>query len=335
MRCSTAAWARAGRWATCCTRRMPATSSAVTRATSRRSGSTCGARTGTCTTRATPRSARSTSRCGTCEARPSGNPSPRCWASLGSGSRATPPPARSTRRPSRSSRRRSSGGPTGYRGFKIQFWDGLERDIPRFHAAREAAGPDFPLMEDAAGGYTYIRGDWRAGRELQALGLHLVRGAASRTARLVSSDGWRISWTSRSWPRRRLRLHELPGASAARGRGHRPRRRAHQGRHHRAAQGAASPPSSSAMTSRSTAWAAVPRTWRTSMWRCRSRTAASSRRTPGLRAGRRGPSAGHRSGRLPGAARRAGPGRRDGLGLDRRPHAGDHPVGRDTVVTPS
>ena len=28
----------------------------------------------------------------------------------------------------------------GYRGFKIQFWDGLERDIPRFRAAREAVG---------------------------------------------------------------------------------------------------------------------------------------------------------------------------------------------------
>ena len=39
----------------------------------------------------------------------------------------------------------------GYRGFKIQFWDGLERDIPRFRAAREAVGPDFPLFQDAAG----------------------------------------------------------------------------------------------------------------------------------------------------------------------------------------
>jgi L-alanine-DL-glutamate epimerase-like enolase superfamily enzyme len=43
----------------------------------------------------------------------------------------------------------------GYHGFKIQFWDGLQRDIPRFRAAREAVGPDYPLMQDAAGMYTF------------------------------------------------------------------------------------------------------------------------------------------------------------------------------------
>lgn len=43
----------------------------------------------------------------------------------------------------------------GFHGFKIQFWDGLGRDIPRFRAAREAVGPDFPLMQDAAGMYSY------------------------------------------------------------------------------------------------------------------------------------------------------------------------------------
>ena len=43
----------------------------------------------------------------------------------------------------------------GYHAFKIQFWDGLDRDIPRFRAAREAVGDDFPLMQDAAGMYTY------------------------------------------------------------------------------------------------------------------------------------------------------------------------------------
>jgi len=57
----------------------------------------------------------------------------------------------------------------GYRGFKIQFWDGLERDIPRFHAAREAVGPDFPLMQDAAAGYDYLTA-LTAGRVLQELG---------------------------------------------------------------------------------------------------------------------------------------------------------------------
>jgi L-alanine-DL-glutamate epimerase-like enolase superfamily enzyme len=43
----------------------------------------------------------------------------------------------------------------GYRGFKIQFWDGLDRDIPRFRAAREAVGPEYPLFEDAAGFYSW------------------------------------------------------------------------------------------------------------------------------------------------------------------------------------
>ena len=45
----------------------------------------------------------------------------------------------------------------GYHAFKIQFWDGLDLDIPRFRAAREAVGPDYPLMEDAAGMYSYAQ----------------------------------------------------------------------------------------------------------------------------------------------------------------------------------
>ena len=56
----------------------------------------------------------------------------------------------------------------GYRGFKIQFWDGLDRDIPRFRAAREGAGPGYPLMEDAAGQYTYVEA-LTAGRVLEEL----------------------------------------------------------------------------------------------------------------------------------------------------------------------
>lgn len=43
----------------------------------------------------------------------------------------------------------------GYHGFKVQFWDGLDRDIPRFRAAREAVGDDFPLMQDGVGMYTF------------------------------------------------------------------------------------------------------------------------------------------------------------------------------------
>ncbi len=57
----------------------------------------------------------------------------------------------------------------GFRGFKIQFWDGLDRDIPRFRAAREAVGPDYPLMEDAAGMYDYLTAI-AAGQELERLG---------------------------------------------------------------------------------------------------------------------------------------------------------------------
>src|SRR4029453_17510316 len=45
----------------------------------------------------------------------------------------------------------------GFHGFKIQFWDGLDLDIPRFRAAREAVGDDFPLMQDAAGMYSFTQ----------------------------------------------------------------------------------------------------------------------------------------------------------------------------------
>jgi L-alanine-DL-glutamate epimerase-like enolase superfamily enzyme len=43
----------------------------------------------------------------------------------------------------------------GYQAFKVQFWDGPAIDIPRFRAAREAVGPDYPLMEDAVGMYGF------------------------------------------------------------------------------------------------------------------------------------------------------------------------------------
>jgi L-alanine-DL-glutamate epimerase-like enolase superfamily enzyme len=56
----------------------------------------------------------------------------------------------------------------GYRGFKIQFWDGLDLDIPRFRAAREAVGPDFPLFQDAAGFYSWTEAV-AAGHELDDL----------------------------------------------------------------------------------------------------------------------------------------------------------------------
>lgn len=43
----------------------------------------------------------------------------------------------------------------GFRGFKLQFRDGLERDIPRLRAVREAVGPTFPLMQDSVAGYAF------------------------------------------------------------------------------------------------------------------------------------------------------------------------------------
>jgi len=57
----------------------------------------------------------------------------------------------------------------GYHGFKVQFWDGIERDIPRFRAAREAVGPDFPLMEDGEGTYSFTQA-LAVGRVLGELG---------------------------------------------------------------------------------------------------------------------------------------------------------------------
>ena len=43
----------------------------------------------------------------------------------------------------------------GSHAYKLQLWQGPDQDIPRFYAAREAVGDGFPLMQDAAGGYTY------------------------------------------------------------------------------------------------------------------------------------------------------------------------------------
>lgn len=43
----------------------------------------------------------------------------------------------------------------GFQGFKLQFRDGLRRDISRLRAVREAVGPDFPLMQDSVAGYGF------------------------------------------------------------------------------------------------------------------------------------------------------------------------------------
>lgn len=56
----------------------------------------------------------------------------------------------------------------GHHAYKLQLWQGPEADIPRFHAAREAVGPDFPLMQDASGGYSYAEA-YRVGKVLEQL----------------------------------------------------------------------------------------------------------------------------------------------------------------------
>lgn len=56
----------------------------------------------------------------------------------------------------------------GFHGYKLQLRDGPAADIPRLRAARDAVGPDFPLMQDAVAGYSY--GDALVvGRELERL----------------------------------------------------------------------------------------------------------------------------------------------------------------------
>lgn len=43
----------------------------------------------------------------------------------------------------------------GYRGYKLTLWDGPKSDIPRLRAARDAVGPDFPLMLDCVSAYSF------------------------------------------------------------------------------------------------------------------------------------------------------------------------------------
>lgn len=59
----------------------------------------------------------------------------------------------------------------GYRGFKLQVWDGPAADIPRLRAAREAVGEGFTLMVDSSGVYTYTQA-LEVGRVLDELHYH-------------------------------------------------------------------------------------------------------------------------------------------------------------------
>jgi L-alanine-DL-glutamate epimerase-like enolase superfamily enzyme len=58
-----------------------------------------------------------------------------------------------------------------FHGYKLQLWDGPKNDIPRYRAAREAVGPDFPLMEDAVAGYSFVEA-LEVGRVLDELGFY-------------------------------------------------------------------------------------------------------------------------------------------------------------------
>ena len=57
---------------------------------------------------------------------------------------------------------------SGMRGYKLQMWEGPEKDIPRLRAAREAGGESFPLMFDAVAGYDFEQA-MIVGRELDRL----------------------------------------------------------------------------------------------------------------------------------------------------------------------
>ena len=76
----------------------------------------------------------------------------------------------------------------GYHGFKVQFCDGLDRDIPRFRAAREAVGDGYPLMEDAAWACTPTPRPWRRARSWASSTTSGSR-SPSRTATCSSSSG--------------------------------------------------------------------------------------------------------------------------------------------------
>jgi L-alanine-DL-glutamate epimerase-like enolase superfamily enzyme len=59
----------------------------------------------------------------------------------------------------------------GFRGYKCHFWNDPERDIPCMHAAREAVGPNFPLMQDLSGTYD-LADALKVGRVLDTLNFY-------------------------------------------------------------------------------------------------------------------------------------------------------------------
>ncbi|MSU73422.1 MAG: hypothetical protein EXS43_13970 [Opitutus sp.] len=59
----------------------------------------------------------------------------------------------------------------GLHGYKLQVRAGPAADLPRLRAAREAVGPNFPLMQDPNSGYNLPEA-LEVGRELDAMGYH-------------------------------------------------------------------------------------------------------------------------------------------------------------------
>jgi len=59
----------------------------------------------------------------------------------------------------------------GFHGYKLQLRGGPQADLPRLRAAREAAGPGFPLMQDPNSGYNLPEA-LAVGRELDAMNYH-------------------------------------------------------------------------------------------------------------------------------------------------------------------
>lgn len=57
----------------------------------------------------------------------------------------------------------------GFRGYKLHFWNDPARDLSCMYAAREAVGPDFPLMQDLSGTYS-LPDALRVGHALDELG---------------------------------------------------------------------------------------------------------------------------------------------------------------------
>ena len=124
----------------------------------------------------------------------------------------------------------------GYRGYKLTLYDGPAADIPRAQAAREAVGDDFPLMLDAVAEYSFDQA-LEVGEALARLGYRwFEEPVPDRDISLLEQLTRRLEVPILATET--VSLRELPQFLERQGRGPGPRRRVHQGGHHRPAQGA-------------------------------------------------------------------------------------------------